>query len=65
MTGLSPRAMIIMGLILIALIVLSIRLIQKSRYRMISVVGFIIFALLIPCGLILSKNWIVDKTQMK
>jgi|GEM_PF-6241658 len=64
-TGLSPIALIILVLILLALLIFSIRLLTKSEHKMISAIGFVIFALLLPCELIFNTKMTVDKTQVR
>jgi hypothetical protein len=64
-TGLSPIGLSIVGLLLTALFFLNAILIKNYKYKKIGVVGFFLFGLLLPYGLIVGKKWDLDKSRAR
>lgn len=64
-TGLNPILAGLLGLILTTLLFFDIRLIRKSNYKVLGLIGLLLFGLVLPSGLIVNKKWKVNESQAR
>lgn len=64
-TGLSSTALGVLGIFLTGLLILNVRLVKKSNNKVVALVGLLLFGLLLPCALIVTKKWDADKNHVR